>query len=191
MKRTMVAAVAVGSLLLVAACSSSNKAAKTTTPENTPSSTTSAPTGDPIVLGAIGGYTGNQAASNGLVDDASMAWEKSVNARGGINGHPVKLIIKDDGADPAKALQAQRQGVPDADIVWREPGGALQQLQRFVELARVLEPRRHHVEQQWVLEATGQGLFGDHRSPRYVAPLGMREHVAEHRLVGLEVAGHC
>jgi branched-chain amino acid transport system substrate-binding protein len=33
----------------------------------------------------------------------------SVNAAGGINGHPVKVIFKDDAADTAKALQAAKE----------------------------------------------------------------------------------
>ena len=112
MKRTMVAALAVGSLLLAAGCGDSDDAATSKT-----SSTAKTPTGEPIVLGTIGGYTGNQAASAGLVDDASKVWEKSVNARGGINGHPVKLIVKDDAADPAKALQAAKELVEQDHVM--------------------------------------------------------------------------
>jgi branched-chain amino acid transport system substrate-binding protein len=35
----------------------------------------------------------------------ATAWATSVNAAGGINGHPVNLIVKDDGSNPATALQ--------------------------------------------------------------------------------------
>jgi branched-chain amino acid transport system substrate-binding protein len=72
--------------------------------------------GDPIVIGTIGGYSGNQAGSQGLGDDANQVWADYVNHNGGINGHPVKLIIKDDGNDPAKALQAAKELVKEGVV---------------------------------------------------------------------------
>ena len=37
------------------------------------------------------------------------AWQNYVNAHGGINGHPVRYINKDDALDPAKAATAVQQ----------------------------------------------------------------------------------
>jgi branched-chain amino acid transport system substrate-binding protein len=45
--------------------------------------------------------SGAQAANLGPTGNVAEAWAKSVNARGGINGYPVKLIVKDDGGNPA------------------------------------------------------------------------------------------
>jgi branched-chain amino acid transport system substrate-binding protein len=61
------------------------------------------------VLGEIDTVTGPQAAAGGKVPEAAAAWVDWTNAHGGINGHPVKLIVMDDGGDPAKALQVAQQ----------------------------------------------------------------------------------
>ncbi len=73
--------------------------------------------GDPIVIGTIGGYSGNAAGSQGLIDEATQVWADYVNHNGGINGHPVKLIIKDDANDPAKALQAAKELIDEDNVV--------------------------------------------------------------------------
>jgi branched-chain amino acid transport system substrate-binding protein len=54
----------------------------------------------------MGGYTGAFSDSLAKTKDVAQAWADTVNASGGINGHPVKLFAEDDGSDPAKALQA-------------------------------------------------------------------------------------
>jgi branched-chain amino acid transport system substrate-binding protein len=46
-----------------------------------------------------------------------QAWEKAVNDAGGINGSPVDVIIKDDGADPAKALQSAKELVEGEHVI--------------------------------------------------------------------------
>jgi branched-chain amino acid transport system substrate-binding protein len=66
-------------------------------------------TGDPIVIGTVGGFSGSQSASQALIDDAMQVWVDSVNHDGGVNGHPIKLVVKDDANDPAKALQAVKE----------------------------------------------------------------------------------
>ena len=40
-----------------------------------------------------------------------QAWAKTVNASGGINGHPVQLIVRDDGSSPATSFERR----PDSD----------------------------------------------------------------------------
>lgn len=61
------------------------------------------PKGEPFRLGFVCSCTGVQKAIYSAGGDVMKAWEKDVNARGGINGHPVEVIVKDDGGDPAKA----------------------------------------------------------------------------------------
>jgi branched-chain amino acid transport system substrate-binding protein len=109
MKKRTLAALVTPSALALAGCGGDDKAGGTPSgPELT---------GDPIVIGAVGGYSGNQAGSQGLVDDASQVWADYTNANGGINGHPVKLIIKDDANDPAKALQAVKELVEEDHVI--------------------------------------------------------------------------
>jgi len=65
--------------------------------------------GEPIVVGTICSCSGAQSAVLAKVSEGNKAWAASVNAAGGINGHPVKLIVKDDGGDPAKGLAAAKE----------------------------------------------------------------------------------
>jgi branched-chain amino acid transport system substrate-binding protein len=46
-----------------------------------------------------------------------MGWASSVNAAGGINGHPVKMIALDDGGNPATALQDAKQLVEQDHVM--------------------------------------------------------------------------
>lgn len=56
-----------------------------------------------IVLGSVGTDTGPAATPLTGIRDAARAWVADVNSRGGLNGHPVRLILGDDGGDPARA----------------------------------------------------------------------------------------
>jgi branched-chain amino acid transport system substrate-binding protein len=84
---------------------------------DTTTGSTGAATGDPIVVGSICACTGTFAAQFGQGADISQAWADSVNASGGINGHPVKMIVKDDGGDPTKALTAAKELVEEDKVV--------------------------------------------------------------------------
>lgn len=108
MKSKRLIALALGVALLTAACGSSDGDGGTKS---------ATPPGDPIVLGVIGSFTGPQAASVGKADEASKVWADSVNDAGGINGHPVKLFVEDDGGDPAKSLQAAKSLVEKDKVI--------------------------------------------------------------------------
>ena len=110
MFRKVLVAGATASLLVLAGCGSNSSS-------DSGGASGPAVKGDPIVIGTVGGYSGNQAGSQGLVDDASKVWADYVNHNGGINGHPVKLIIKDDANDPAKALQAVKELIDQDHVV--------------------------------------------------------------------------
>jgi branched-chain amino acid transport system substrate-binding protein len=78
----------------------------------------SQPSGSAIVIGSICSCSNpSTAASLGRSGDVIKAWADSVNASGGINGHPVKLIVADDGGDPAKSLQAAKTLVESDKVV--------------------------------------------------------------------------
>jgi branched-chain amino acid transport system substrate-binding protein len=43
------------------------------------------------------------------IEHGARAWAADVNSRGGVNGHPVKLLIYDDGGEPGKAVAIGRK----------------------------------------------------------------------------------
>jgi branched-chain amino acid transport system substrate-binding protein len=57
-----------------------------------------------ISIGYICGCSGALAAADVESPLALQAWEKSVNAAGGIDGHKVNVIVKDDAANPTTSL---------------------------------------------------------------------------------------
>jgi branched-chain amino acid transport system substrate-binding protein len=94
-------------LATVAACgSSSSKAAS-------PGSSTSSGGGSSsaksvIVIGNVGNYSGAGEFGPQYLEAAHSleAWATFTNAHGGINGHQVKVISKDDGSNPSQSLVA-------------------------------------------------------------------------------------
>ena len=98
-----------------AACSSSSSSSSSAASAASPAATSS-PSGQgssgsaaPIVIGTVGAFTGPESSSEAGVPQVLTAWADQVNAAGGINGHPVKLIIKDLGANLAGGQQAVRE----------------------------------------------------------------------------------
>jgi branched-chain amino acid transport system substrate-binding protein len=57
----------------------------------------------PIVLGQVGAFSGVVGGSVGNIRQGMAIWLQDVNARGGINCHPVVLHQRDDGSDPARS----------------------------------------------------------------------------------------
>ena len=135
MNRGLSAAACLIAVLALSACGSSSKKSSTTsastpattsastsasTPASTSTSATSTggtATGAPIVLGSICSCSGPQAAVLGDAGKVIMAWANSVNANGGINGHPVKMIVKDDSANPATTLQNAKELVEQDHVM--------------------------------------------------------------------------
>ncbi len=58
---------------------------------------------DAYVVGVSAAMTGPAAGIYAPVVDAMKAYLDHVNAKGGVNGKPVRLIVQDDGAEPSKA----------------------------------------------------------------------------------------
>ena len=105
-------------VFLAAGCASSTSASSGTGSSTGDSSSTSGKlTGSPIVLGSIGSYSGPAAAEEGSANATIEAWAAYVNAHGGINGHPVKLYVKDDGSNPTAGLQAAQQLVQQDHVI--------------------------------------------------------------------------
>jgi branched-chain amino acid transport system substrate-binding protein len=97
--------------LALAACGSNSGSGGTTSSAGSTQNVAQVkgPPGKPIVIGSIGSFSGPQAASLGAADETMKAWEAYTNATGGINGHPVKVIIEDDAGNPTKASQLVKQ----------------------------------------------------------------------------------
>jgi len=87
--------------MAVTACGSSGTSA--TSPDQSSASGTSA-TKAPLKIGVVGTFSGFAGVTSKADADAVQAWAKYTNASGGINGHPVEVIVKDDAAIASRSL---------------------------------------------------------------------------------------
>ena len=55
-----------------------------------------------IVVGNVGTYSGPVGSSLADLPQGVQVWSRWINDRGGVNGHPIKFVVADDGADPAR-----------------------------------------------------------------------------------------
>ena len=56
----------------------------------------------PVVLASVGNYSGPVGVNAVPVVQGAQVWVSYVNQAGGLNGHPVELVIYDDAGDPAR-----------------------------------------------------------------------------------------
>jgi branched-chain amino acid transport system substrate-binding protein len=73
--------------------------------------------GEPIRLGSVGTTSGPIGGALAPGVRAAQAWAAWVNANGGIDGHPVELVVADDGGDPARHRSLVQQFVEDRGVV--------------------------------------------------------------------------
>jgi branched-chain amino acid transport system substrate-binding protein len=99
---------ACGSSSTKSSVAGSTSASRSGGTESTPSVS-----GSGITIGTICSCSGPHAATFSNNGKVVQAWAASVNAAGGLNGHPVKVIVEDDGGDAARALEAAKQLVAD------------------------------------------------------------------------------
>ena len=95
--------------LLAAACgggTTTTTAAATGTTVAATGTTVAAPTGEPIVIGAIVSATGPGAALGEQERNTLKMEQDLINAKGGILGRPLKIVIEDDKSDPKEAVTA-------------------------------------------------------------------------------------
>jgi branched-chain amino acid transport system substrate-binding protein len=71
----------------------------------------------PIVIGEICSCTGPLASSVVDVVPTLKAWVKATNASGGIEGHPVQVIYKDDDTNPGIAITEVQQMISADHVV--------------------------------------------------------------------------
>jgi branched-chain amino acid transport system substrate-binding protein len=70
-----------------------------------------------IVLGSFGTGSGPIGAQVAAIPPAVRAWLADVNTRGGLGGHPVRVVFGDDRADPGRALALVRRMVEVDGVV--------------------------------------------------------------------------
>ena len=70
--------------------------------QSAPAGAASKPT---VTVGIVCGCTGPLASSTSFSPQSYEAWVNAVNAKGGINGYKIKVIVKDDQSSPATGLQ--------------------------------------------------------------------------------------
>ncbi|MCA0300938.1 MAG: ABC transporter substrate-binding protein [Proteobacteria bacterium] len=73
--------------------------------------------GDPIKVGAIVSVTGAGAGLGGPERAGLLLAEKEINAKGGINGRPLKIIVEDDASNPDTALSKANDLVFNQKVV--------------------------------------------------------------------------
>ena len=56
----------------------------------------------PVIVGNVGTYSGPVGSSVADLPQGVQVWARWINDRGGLNGHPVKFVVADDGGDPAR-----------------------------------------------------------------------------------------
>lgn len=62
--------------------------------------------GAPVVIGQVGAFSGLVGSAVNGTTQGLAVWARDVNARGGLACHPVQVISRDDGSDPAKSQAA-------------------------------------------------------------------------------------
>lgn len=72
---------------------------------------------EPIVVGLVGWLTGLGGISTAPSADVVGAWAQWINAQGGINGHPVKLLVGDDGGDSARSVAIAKDFVENKGAI--------------------------------------------------------------------------
>ena len=102
--------------LAVSACGSSSKSSSSTSTTGGSSGATSGTSaagssaaklsGSTFTFGVVTNETGSNAGSYVGGPPAAKAWQDWVNSHGGINGHPVSVVVEDSGGDAGKGLSA-------------------------------------------------------------------------------------
>jgi branched-chain amino acid transport system substrate-binding protein len=71
----------------------------------------------PVIIGSITHLSGPAASGTLPALDGLQIWVKHITARGGLNGHPVKLIVADDNTDSARHRQLTQEMVEQKGVI--------------------------------------------------------------------------
>lgn len=113
-RRLIPLSVGVVAALSIAACGASSGSSSS-------SSKGSSSSKSPFVVGTVQPLSGLYASAGLDIVHALKAEAGIINARGGIDGHPVKIISVDSASDPQKALSATQQLVSSNKLNMFEP----------------------------------------------------------------------
>ncbi|MGB3292955.1 MAG: ABC transporter substrate-binding protein [Phormidesmis sp.] len=89
--------------LTTVACSTSSSVEQ---PSESAAEPEAAAEGEPIKLGLLQPLTGPVAANGIAIRDAAVIAVEEINSAGGVDGHPIELIIEDTANDPAQCTSA-------------------------------------------------------------------------------------
>jgi branched-chain amino acid transport system substrate-binding protein len=73
--------------------------------------------GSEIVFGSFGAQSGILGAVTRPAAAGVRAWAASLNRRGGLNGHPIRFVIGNDGGEPARTQSVVRHMVEEERVV--------------------------------------------------------------------------
>lgn len=110
----LVGVIAITSLGLSACGSSPSKTSSSK--QSAASLAKNRPTGTPFKVGFIAASNSPQASAVTGVLPSTQAWADYMNAHGGINGHPVELVVKLEPSNPGIALNDVKQMVSDGVV---------------------------------------------------------------------------
>lgn len=71
----------------------------------------------PVIIGSVGTLTGPAGTAVGGTARVVGAWTGYINTKGGVNCHPVKYIVKDDGGDPSRNQALTKELVEQDHVV--------------------------------------------------------------------------
>jgi branched-chain amino acid transport system substrate-binding protein len=82
-----------------------------------PAGGTTAATKQPIRIGFIGARSGAAGVTVTSARDGWVVWAKAINAKGGINGHPVEVLVGDDGTNDTRGVAIARDFVENKGAI--------------------------------------------------------------------------
>lgn len=102
------------------------------------SSASSNLTGAKLVIGVIASENGTGITQNSDITTTAKNWQNYINDHGGIAGHPVSVVVKQDGGNAATALQAAQDLIQnDHAIAIGDASFAASGFQKYVDGANV------------------------------------------------------
>jgi branched-chain amino acid transport system substrate-binding protein len=99
------------------AAGSTTTSGTTTTGQSSSGATSRQAAGAPLIIGSVGNYSGIAGASEKDGPKALQIWAAWVNDHGGVNGHPVKVYVVDDGMDPQRYQAALKDLVENKHVI--------------------------------------------------------------------------
>jgi branched-chain amino acid transport system substrate-binding protein len=133
----------------------------------------------PVVIGNVGEYSGVVGSIFPGGAAAMQAWAQAANTRGGLNGHPVKVVAADDGSDPARGLSLVKQMV--------EGQGAIAMAGSMIPLS--FPGIRPYLDQKGIPLVGGDVTLADWIQDPLIFPQGTDVHSISVAAVNLITAG--